>query len=209
MDKALIKPQVCSHWVNWGRRKVCLKLINNSNCHHLAWKSQGFFLLTLICTYSSLLENKNITGKYFLLWDALHSRTWSPSPSGPEPSMWEGGVDIAAHSLWMVKITNLPCEHFDLIRQRTKELPLFWTSSRPTSSPWWYITPVGRQVNYKLALLGIGGAHHLKALWLWWVVNVCGQWGSSAALLFKLSESLSKETVRCNWYPHLLNTLPH
>lgn len=39
----------------------------------------------------------------------------------------------------------------DLIRRRTIALPLFWTSSRPMSSPWWYIIPLGRQVNYKLA----------------------------------------------------------
>lgn len=46
---------------------------------------------------------------------------------------------------------NLLCHCVDLIRQRTKALPLFWTSSRPMSSPWWYIIPLGRQVNYKLA----------------------------------------------------------
>lgn len=46
---------------------------------------------------------------------------------------------------------NLSCHRVDLIRRRTIALLLFWTSSRPMSSPWWYIIPLGRQVNYKLA----------------------------------------------------------
>lgn len=42
----------------------------------------------------------------------------------------------------------------------------FGLPRRPSWSPWWYMIPLGRRANYKLGPLGIGGAHHLKALCL-------------------------------------------
>lgn len=109
---------------------------------------------------------------------------------------------------------NLPCHCVDLIRRRTIAVPLFWTSSRPMSSPWWYIIPLGRQVNYKLApntwrRRSPAIARQCDCGGVPVCLYVCGQWGSRVALLSKLSESLSKELVRHERCPHLLRIHNH
>lgn len=107
-----------------------------------------------------------------------------------------------------LNVTNnykLLCHSTDLIRLGTMALTHFWTSFGAMSSLWWYIMPLGRQVNYKLA----SNPRH------WWspicegnaqlfCVCVCVCLQCRQALLSKLSESLSKDLVIHNHCSHLL-----
>lgn len=103
---------VRSHWVNWGRREVCLKLINNNiNCHHLAWKSLISLLPTLVPVHICLLERRIIIEQCFccdahstLCQLCSANRIRPPSPSGPETSQKEDLTSDHTCRRWL-KIT--------------------------------------------------------------------------------------------------------
>lgn len=134
--------------------------------------------LSNLCTFSvcpwEKRKKKSSQDWTVFCWLCSQNRTRLPSTSRPtnlhvRSGSWRRSTFVVGGK----NNRNLAWERVDLIRRWTKALPLFWTSSRPMSSPWWYIIPLGRQVNYKLALLGIGGARHLKAVWLWRGVFMC------------------------------------
>lgn len=85
---------------------------------------------------------------------------------------------------------NLPCHSIDLIMWWTIALPLFWTSSRPMPSPWWYIIPLGRQVNYKLApntrcRWSPPSEGNATAVVVCVCLYVCGQWGKQGSTVIQ------------------------